>query len=42
MGEYVVGEGSLVQGPQWLLGNTHHIDAVIVHEGLEIAKQEGG
>jgi hypothetical protein len=40
LGEYVIGDGSLVQGPQWPLGNTHFIEAV--HEGLELAKQEGG
>jgi hypothetical protein len=38
----VIGDGYLVQGPQWRRGNTHYIEAVMVHEGLGLAKQEGG
>ena len=30
-----------IPGPQWPLGNTHHIEAVIVHEGFGLSKQEG-
>ena len=37
----MIGDESLVQGPQRHLGNSHYIEAVMVHEGLGLEKQEG-